>query len=300
MIVSSCDNVNFDLPAKHRFPTDKYSRLRSAVEGMENLQVVYPDKPSRETIEKVHAINYVDKMYRGTLSARDMDKLGFPWSRRLLERALYSVGCTIGASFEAMKNEISCSLAGGTHHADRDFGKGFCIFNDIAIASTVLLEKQLVKKILIVDTDVHQGNGTANLLRAQEDVYTLSLHSASNYPHLKAVSNLDVSLPNDIEDTDYLEIFSEVLEQSIECSKPQVVFFLTGADIFEGDRLGRLRISKAGIRKRDDLFFSMFDALKTKIIVVMGGGYAPRVRDIVDIHVGTVEAARNAWERRHN
>jgi len=299
MNVFSCDDLIVNLPAKHRFPMRKYSLLRKAVTNLTDVEIKRAWRPDRIALEKVHSKIYVGKVFEGELSRKEIERVGFPWSNALVERSLYSVGSTIAAAFDAMQNGISCSLAGGTHHAGRDFGEGFCVFNDIAVAVSLLRDHYPNIRILIVDTDVHQGNGTADLLKSLDRVFTLSLHSARNYPHEKKHSNIDVSFPDNTEDYDYLAMFSDALEQAVECSNPDFVFFLAGADIYKGDRLGRLDISKEGIRARDRLFFSTFNSLKIKIAVVMGGGYAPCLGDIVDIHLSTVHTAATALRKRH-
>jgi len=291
VFVFACDHLEIKLPEKHRFPIQKYSLLRKRVQNLKAVKICYPMKPDKQILNRVHSDEYIDRIFKGELSKKESQGIGFPWSTELVQRSLYSVGCTISAAFESIKGKISCSLAGGTHHAGYDYGEGFCIFNDVAIAVSLLKAKYPEMKILVVDTDVHQGNGTADLLTNFSDVFTLSLHSARNYPHKKSHSNIDVSFPDGTEDSHYLSVFSDTLNEAVKNSKADFVFFLAGADVFSGDRLGRLNLSKEGIRSRDDLFFKKFDLNKTKITVVMGGGYATNIEDIVDIHLGTIESA---------
>ncbi len=291
MFVFACDHLEIQLPEKHRFPIQKYSLLRKKVQKLKTVKIRNPIKPDKRILSRVHSDEYIDRIFKGELSKKESQSIGFPWSEELVQRSLYSVGCTISAAFESMNEKLSCSLAGGTHHAGYDFGEGFCVFNDIAIVVSLLKAQYPEINILVVDTDVHQGNGTADLLANLSRVFTLSLHSARNYPHKKSHSNIDVSFPDGTQDSHYLSVFSDALDEAIRNSKADFVFFLAGADVFGGDRLGRLNLSKEGIRSRDDLFFSKFDLIKTKITVVMGGGYATNIDDIVDIHLGTIESA---------
>ena len=291
MRVFACDHLEIKLPEQHRFPIQKYSLLRKRVQNLKTVKICYPMTPTRSILSRVHSKEYIDKIFKGELSKKELQSIGFPWSTELVQRSLYSVGCTISAAIESIKGKLSCSLAGGTHHAGYDHGDGFCVFNDVAIAVSLLRAKYPAMKILVVDTDVHQGNGTADLLANLSDVFTLSLHSARNYPHKKSHSNIDVSFPDGTLDNHYIRVFSDALDEAIKSSKADFVFFLAGADVFSGDRLGRLNLSKEGIKRRDDLFFSKFDLNETKITVVMGGGYAINIEDIVDIHLGTIESA---------
>ena len=290
MLVFACDHLEIKLPEQHRFPIQKYGLLRKRVQNLKTVKICYPMKPSRKILSRVHSEEYIDRIFKGELSTKELQSIGFPWSTELVQRSLYSVGCTISAALESIEGKLSCSLAGGTHHAGYDYGEGFCVFNDVAIAVSLLRAKYPEMKILVVDTDVHQGNGTADLLTNLSDVFTLSLHSARNYPHKNHIV-ISMSFPDGTLDNQYLRVFSDVLDEAIKSFKADFVFFLAGADVFSGDRLGRLNLSKEGIRRRDDLFFSKFDLNKTKITVVMGGGYAKNIGDIVDIHLGTIKSA---------
>ena len=300
MLVFSCNQLTIELPTEHRFPMEKYALLDRAIEGISGIEVCRIKKATRQVIEKAHSKDYVQKVYDGSLSQSEIEILGFPWFPALLERSLYSVGCSVAAALEATENQVSCSLAGGTHHAGYDYGAGFCVFNDAAVASAVLLEKFPNISILIVDTDVHQGNGTAEMLKDNKSVFTFSIHSARNYPHEKAVSDLDISLPDRTKDEEYLEIFHDALEYSIDCAKPNVILFLSGADIYERDKLGRLDITKLGVFQRDTLVFKKAEEFGIKVAAFMGGGYAPLIADIVEIHKNTVVSAFASWKKRAN
>jgi acetoin utilization deacetylase AcuC-like enzyme len=228
-------------------------------------------------------------------------RIGFPWSPAMVERSRRSAGATIAAARASVTDGVAVNLAGGTHHAFADRGEGYCVFNDVAVAARVLLRDGQCRRLAVVDCDVHQGNGTAAIFRDDPDVFTFSMHGAKNYPFRKEASNLDVELPDGTGDAEYLAALTAHLPVVFARQAPELVFYLAGADPYAGDRLGRLRLSMAGLAERDRLVFDACWTSGTPVAVVMSGGYAPQVDDIVAIHLNTVRSAAalaRAWRRR--
>ena len=230
-------------------------------------------------------------MSRGGLTAAEIRQIGFPWSAQMAERARRSAGATIAASKAALNQRCAINLAGGTHHAFADHGEGFCCFNDAAVAARVMQRDHGVQRVLICDLDVHQGNGTASLFRGDDSVFTFSMHGARNYPVRKEISDRDVALQDGCNDATYLAALEQHLPQIIKDFKPQAMVYLAGADPYEGDRLGRLKLSKTGLVARDRFVLEMARDNAIPITVTMAGGYAHNVADIVDIHFNTVRTA---------
>ena len=228
-------------------------------------------------------------------SPDEVRRIGFPWSRELVERSLRSTGAAVDAAAAAIDDGVAASLAGGTHHAGTDWGEGFCVFNDVAVTARVLLRDGLVTRATVVDCDVHQGNGTAAIFRDEPRVFTMSLHGASNFPFRKEVSDLDVTFPDGAGDNDYLAALAMHLPEVLDATRPDVVFYLAGADPYEGDRLGKLALTVEGLRERDRFVFDQCREREIPVVVAMSGGYAPDIEAIVTIHVNTIkEAARSA------
>jgi acetoin utilization deacetylase AcuC-like enzyme len=286
--VWSHDRWRIPLPAGHRFPIDKYALLRSRVEGL--VEVLEADPVPWEWLEAVHDPALVARIRQGTLTLREQRGLGLPWSEVLVERGRRSVGGTLAAARRALRHGIGMNLGGGTHHAGRDFARGYCLFNDVAVALERLRSEGAIRRALIVDCDVHQGDGTAQLLGPDADAFTLSLHGARNYPFERIPSDLDVDLASGTGDAAYLDALSDALDAAIPAAQAEVAFYLAGADAWEGDRLGRLALTKPGLRERDALVLDRLLATGAAVVVVLAGGYAPDVRDTVDINAATVAA----------
>jgi len=297
MIAFFTDHFVLPLPDGHTFPMAKYSRLRELVvaEGIvasDDLRV--PDAATRDELLLVHAPGYVDAVLEGTLGAQAQRRIGFPWSPAMAERARRSVGATLAASREALTSGIAANLAGGTHHAFADRGEGYCVFNDVAVAARAM-QAEGIGRILVVDLDVHQGNGTAKIFEDNERVFTLSMHAAGNFPFRKERSDLDVELPDGTGDEAYLAALDVALGTAIARSRPGMIFYVAGADPYEGDRLGRLKLTVEGLRARDARVFQAaagtFGGSEVPCVVTMAGGYCPDVDVIARIHANTLREA---------
>jgi acetoin utilization deacetylase AcuC-like enzyme len=298
------DHFVLPLPDGHRFPMTKYARLRERVLAE---RLVAPsdlrEAPAApwEALTLAHTPDYVAAVAAGTLPPEMIRRIGFPWSPAMVERSRRSAGATIAAARAALDDGAAVNLAGGTHHAFADRGEGYCVFNDVAVAARVLQREGRATRIAVVDCDVHQGNGTAAIFGTDPTVFTFSIHGARNYPFRKETSDLDVELPDGADDDVYLTALTAHLPAVFAHQPPDIVFYLAGADPYEGDRLGRLRVSMAGLDARDALVFNACRAAGTPVAVAMSGGYAPDVDDIVAIHVQTVRAAAvyaQTWPRR--
>jgi acetoin utilization deacetylase AcuC-like enzyme len=286
------DSTSFELilPASHRFPMLKYRLLSARVNcELPEISMLMAPASSREDIERVHASSYVSQVFDGTLSASEERRIGFPWSPSLVERSRRSVGATQAAAHSALLDGVSVNLAGGTHHAHHEFGSGFCVFNDIAIAIRVLQEKG-IRRLAVLDLDVHQGDGTAALFEFDANVLTTSVHCGTNFPFRKIASDLDIALENGTGDEQYLDAVKYALAR-ISVHGPDILFYLAGADPYVEDKLGHLSVSKSGLLLRDELVFTWARRTATPVAIVMGGGYATRIDDIVDIHFNTVRLA---------
>lgn len=292
-----CDTFNLPLPEKHRFPMTKYRKLRERVEvfnqeaDINTIELVLPPAASDEELMLAHDPAYVEKATQGLLDDKEIRAIGFPWTKELIERSRRSSGATMQAAITALSEGISVNLAGGTHHACYAEAQGFCVFNDSAITARYLQQKTLAKHPLIIDLDVHQGNGTANILRGDDSIFTLSVHGAKNFPTRKEQSDLDVPLDNDCNDQEYLEALDIALKQVLTRFDPDFVIYVAGADPYENDRLGKLSLSKAGLKQRDERVFEFCKHVGIPATVSMAGGYANDIDDIVDIHLQTVLSA---------
>jgi acetoin utilization deacetylase AcuC-like enzyme len=273
---------------------DKYRRLRERVvnEAVVSLaQLEVPPPASDAQLAAAHDIVYVEKVVEGRLEASAVRRIGFPWSPQLVERSRRSVGGTIAACRQALALGVGVNLAGGTHHAFRDRGEGYCVFNDAAVAARVLQAEGAVESVLIVDCDVHQGNGTARIFRDDPTVTTYSIHGARNFPFRKEVSDVDVALDDGAGDAEYLAALSASLPPVLARGEYDLAIYVSGADPFRGDALGRLALSKGGLQQRDRGVLGALAAAGIPAAVVMAGGYARRVDDIVDIHLSTIRTA---------
>jgi acetoin utilization deacetylase AcuC-like enzyme len=296
VLVWTHDRWRFPLPERHRFPLDKYALLRERVVADGTVspdEVRESDAVPWEWLEAVHEPALMQRVRTGRLSVREQRGLGLPWSDALVERGRRSVGGTIAAASLALENGLGMNLGGGTHHAGRSFARGFCLFNDVAVALSRLRAEGRVRRALVVDCDVHQGDGTADLLGRDPDSFTLSLHGARNYPFQRIASDLDVDIPSGTGDEPYLHALDEALEHALPRAQAELAFYLAGADPWEGDRLGRLRLTKTGLRTRDELVLDRLLDEGIPVCVVLAGGYAEDIRDTVDINAATAaEVAR--------
>ena len=294
MKVFYSDRFVLPLPEGHRFPMVKYSMLRervgaSGICGPDELRV--PSPVSDEEILRAHEEAYLRRVLEGKLTRSEVRRIGFPWSERMVERSRRASGGTLGACRAALEEGFAANLAGGTHHAFAGQGEGYCVFNDSAIAARALQAEGLVERVVIVDTDVHQGNGTAAILRGDPTVFTFSIHGARNFPFRKEESDLDLPLPDGADDGEFLESLERGLEEALEGSRAGLAIYLAGADPYEDDRLGRLSVSKEGLAERDRLVLETCRERGIPVAVTMAGGYARKVEDTVEIHYRSVERA---------
>ncbi|MCO6451079.1 MAG: histone deacetylase [Caldilineales bacterium] len=288
------DQFVLPLPSQHRFPIQKYALLRQRVAASDLIpphRLCLPAAADDLALLRVHTSDYVNRVVTGALSAQEVRRIGFPWSLQLVERSRRSVGGTLAACRSALADGVSVNLAGGTHHAFSDHGQGFCVFNDVAVAARAMQAEGRAKRVLIIDCDVHQGNGTAAIFAADPAVFTFSIHGAKNFPFHKEPGDLDVALPDHTEDEAYLRILDESLDSVFAQFEADLVIYLAGADPFAGDALGRLNLSKAGLAQRDRMVFERCRQAGLPVAVTMSGGYARLVEDTVDIHFQTVRLA---------
>ena len=271
---------------------EKYSRLRDLVGSQAGIELVEAPSATDTQILYAHDPSYLIKVIEGTLSAQEQREIGFPWSAQMVERSRRSAGATVAAAKTALQEGVSANLAGGTHHAYRDTGSGFCVFNDSAIAARTL-QKEInpALKVAVIDLDVHQGNGTAAILQNDDSIFTLSIHGENNFPFKKEQSDLDMGLADGCDDEVYLHSLSTALDQLDLRFKADCLIFLAGADPHEGDRLGRLNISKDGMRIRDEMVFQYALDRQLPIAFSMAGGYGKEIESTVDIHFQTIKTA---------
>jgi acetoin utilization deacetylase AcuC-like enzyme len=289
------DTFVLPLPATHRFPMAKYRMLRErllAEEVLVEADLLVPDPVDWDDLQLAHDPAYVRAVATGTLPPVMQRRIGFPWSPEMVERSRRSVGATLAAANHALAGgTIAINLAGGTHHAFPDRGEGYCVFNDVAVAARVLLRDAAIAQAVVIDCDVHQGNGTAAIFHGDAAVFTLSLHGANNFPFRKEVSDLDVTFADNTGDDEYLTALRASVPRVLDEQRPDVVFYLAGADPYAGDRLGRLGLSIEGLRERDRYVFDACRRRGLPMAVAMSGGYAPDIDAIVTIHVNTVREA---------
>lgn len=294
------NNFAMPLPDGHRFPIAKYSRLRQRVQDSGlipdgSLQQAEP--ASDEQLLRVHTKEYLHKVKHGELSEREIRRIGFPWSMELVERSRRSVGASLAACRAALQDGMAANLAGGTHHAYPDHGEGFCVFNDVAVAALSMQAEGLARRVLVIDCDVHQGNGTAAIFAGNDSVFTFSIHGAKNFPFHKETGDLDIALADGCEDEAYLQALASGLEVSLERAGADLAVYIAGADPYLRDRLGRMAVSKAGLLERDRMVFAACHTTGLPVAIVMGGGYSPNIDDIVDIHFQTIQLAVESWAR---
>jgi acetoin utilization deacetylase AcuC-like enzyme len=286
------------LPEGHRFPMLKYELLPKQLlhEGTANsLDFFEPDVVDLQYVLAVHKKEYLDDLIGLKIEPRAARKIGFPLSNQLVERELRIANGTIMGCELALLKGIAFNIAGGTHHAFSDHGEAFCMLNDQAIGAQYLLDKKLARKILIVDLDVHQGNGTAEIFANSSKVFTFSMHGKTNYPFRKEISDLDIALEDNTNDAVFLETLQEILPKLIENQKPDFIFYLSGVDILATDKLGKLDCTMAGCKKRDEIVLSFCKNLEIPVQVSMGGGYSPEIKTIIEAHANTYRVARNLF-----
>lgn len=286
------------LPEGHRFPMEKYNLLPEQLlyEGtVKNDNFFAPSAINEHDILLTHQATYLDKLKRQDLTYKEMRATGFPLSEQLVERESCIMNGTLMAAKFALQYGVAMNIAGGTHHAFADRGEGFCLLNDLAITANVLIRERLAERILIVDLDVHQGNGTAAIFSGREDVFTFSMHGANNYPLKKEKSHLDLPLPDAIDDESYLRLLDFHLKELIDRFMPDFLLFQSGVDVLASDKLGKLGLSIDGCRKRDKLVLETAFSNKIPVAVSMGGGYSERIADIVEAHANTFRLAQEIY-----
>jgi acetoin utilization deacetylase AcuC-like enzyme len=286
------------LPPGHRFPMEKYELIPGQLlhEGTLTQENFFSPTPCpAEIILRTHDAAYLDKLMQLTLTPQEQRRIGFPQSSQLTLRELIITQGTIDGCYFALQHGVSLNIAGGTHHAFRDRGEGFCLLNDMAVAAHHLLHTGTAKQILIIDLDVHQGNGTAHIFRDEHRVFTFSMHGGHNYPFHKEQSDLDIPLADGTDTDTYLKLLRENLPGLIQEVKPDFAFYLSGVDILETDRFGKLKVTLEGCRQRDAFVFEQLHSNHIPVMVAMGGGYSPDVKTIVEAHCNTFRVARDFW-----
>jgi acetoin utilization deacetylase AcuC-like enzyme len=286
------------LPEGHRFPMLKYELIPAQLlhEGVINKDNLFsPDMLSEDIILQTHDQDYWHQLRDLTLPLKEQRRIGFPLSARLVEREIRIAQGTIDGCRFALDNRIAFNVAGGTHHAGSSWGEGFCLLNDQAIAANWLLDNNLASSILIVDLDVHQGNGTAQIFENEPRVFTFSMHGANNFPSRKETSDLDIPLADGVEDDEYLSILYDTLPGLIQQQKPDFIFYLSGVDILATDKLGKLALSKEACKARDKFVFEQCIVNNLPVQVSMGGGYSPQIKDIVEAHCNTFKIAADLY-----
>lgn len=286
------------LPSGHRFPMEKYSLIPQQLlhEGVILSENLFEPSPiSDDILLLTHDFAYVQKLQKLTLSRDEIRRTGFPLSHELVNREYIITHGTLMASLYALEFGVAANVAGGTHHAFKDRGEGFCLFNDFAVAANYLLQNRHCKKILIIDLDVHQGNGTAAIFSQSSNVFTFSMHGKNNYPLHKEISDLDVELEDGTTDNEYLNLLHHLFPEILDSFEPDFAFYLSGVDILQSDKLGRLAVSAEACRERDKIVLSSLHAKKIPVCMAMGGGYSPEIKTIVDAHCNTFKLAKEIW-----
>lgn len=297
------DHFELPLPDGHRFPMSKYRLLRSAVVQSDHHRgdvLVVPLAATDADLLRCHTVGYVRAVLDGTLTTAEVRRIGFPWSPKMVQRSRRSTGATIAAANAALVDGVAVNLAGGTHHAMTDTGEGYCVFNDAAVAIRSLQAAGKIRRACVIDLDVHQGNGTAQIFQGDPSVFTLSIHGEKNFPSRKTSSDLDIALPDGTQDDAYIEFLNQALSRVSDAGPFDLAVYLAGADPFQFDRLGRLSLTMPGLLRRDQTVFRWCDHHNTPVAVAMAGGYATNVQDIVNIHAATVQQASQHCIRRQN
>ena len=289
-----------DIGQGHVFPIRKFELVRDRLlsEGTLHPDELHEPEPANvEDVLLVHTEDYVSRLCSGNLTQKEIRRLGLPWSESLVRRSFYATGGTIAAARAALAEGYSSNLAGGTHHSFADRGEGFCVLNDVAIAIRAMRSRNVFRRAAIIDCDVHQGNGTATIFTGDDDTFTFSIHGAHNYPLFKAQSTLDVELPDETSDDEYLTALSKSLP-AVFRSDPEIVFYLAGADPYAGDKLGRLSVSIEGLRQRDALVLSECYEREVPVVTVMSGGYGKDINDTIEFHCNTISMVKEVFESR--
>ncbi len=294
MKVFHSDQFTFPLPAKHHFPLRKFGMLYQAVFAADLVapeDLIVPQAATDEQILRAHDADYLERVKGGQLTRKEIRRIGLPWSPELVERARRSVGGTLGACRAALSDGVAVNLAGGTHHAFRDHGQGYCLFNDIVIAARAMQAEGRARRVVVLDCDVHQGNGTAAIAADDPTLFTFSIHSQQNFPLHKEHSDLDIGLDDGTGDAAYLEALTVGMERALKLARADLAIYVSGADPHEDDLLGRLALSKAGLAARDRLVFERCRRAGLPVAVAMAGGYGRRIKNTVDLHLQTVRLA---------
>jgi acetoin utilization deacetylase AcuC-like enzyme len=296
VLLYASDAFVLPLPAGHRFPMRKYALLRERVARLAPGRIRVPPGATDRELAGAHDPAYIRAVTQGTLDERAQRRIGFPWSAAMVERSRRSAGATLAACRSALACGCGANLAGGTHHAHRDFGEGFCVFNDVAVAARALQAQDAIERAVVIDLDVHQGDGTASIFADDPTVFTLSIHGRNNFPFRKARSDLDVELEDGTADDAYLAALHAALPIALDRARADLALYIAGADPYVGDRLGRLAVSKQALAERDRI---VLDACRTRglpVAIAMGGGYAEAIEDIVDIHMATLAIALERFD----
>jgi acetoin utilization deacetylase AcuC-like enzyme len=286
------DTYVLPLPTGHRFPMEKYARLRARVIaelGPADLHL--PPAADDDQLAAAHERGYIERVSRGQLDAAEQRRIGFPWSAQMVERSRRSAGATLAAARAALRDGAAVNLAGGTHHAFAAAGAGYCVFNDAAVTAKVLLAGGELQRVAVIDADVHQGDGTAAILADEPRAFTFSIHGAQNFPFRKQQSDLDIALEDGVSDDAYLDALEHGVTTTFEQARPELVIYLAGADPYFDDRLGRLHLTKAGLAERDRTVLAACRRAGVAVAIAMAGGYARVIDDTVDIHLQTVLSA---------
>jgi len=297
MNIYRTDTFPIPLPRGHRFPAEKYPMLaRRLVEDglLAENEMLVPREATRQELLRVHTLDYLRRLERGTITPKERRRIGLPWSAELISRSYRSVGATVESAFAALKDGVAVSLAGGTHHAFEDRGEGYCLLNDVAVAARAVQAAGRAERILVIDADVHQGNGTAHIFRNDPEVFTFSIHGKNNFPLQKLTSDLDVELADGTGDETYLEALDRGLDETAGRFAPQLAIYLAGADPHRRDRYGRMALSQKGLVERDRRVFAFCRKQGLPVAVTMAGGYGRNVADTVNIHVQTVRIFMDA------
>ncbi|HSB78433.1 MAG TPA: histone deacetylase [Candidatus Methylomirabilis sp.] len=301
MYALSSDSFLIDLPAHHTFPIQKYRLIREQLLAEGTLapeEVLEPALVDLGDIRLVHTAAYWENLAAGSLPASAIRRLGLPWSEALIRRSRASAQGTLTAARIAIRDRVAINLAGGTHHAFPDRGEGYCVLNDIAIAIRCLQRDAWMQRMAIIDCDVHQGNGSAAIFAHEPDVHTFSIHGANNYPLVKVPGSLDIALPDETRDEEYLRALKEAVPRILGQFRPGLVFYLAGVDPHERDRLGRLRLTHLGLRQRDEFVLQMCRDADIPVAITLGGGYGQLLRETVEAHCNTVRAAKAVFDDR--
>ena len=297
------DHFVLPLPEHHRFPMQKYGRLRARVQSeLPHVRLAEPPAATDGQLALAHDRDYIERVVTGALDDAEVRAIGFPWSAAMVERSRRASGATIAACRAALQEGVAANLAGGTHHAARARGAGYCVFNDAAIAARVMQADAAPSRrrlrVAVIDLDVHQGDGTAQILAGDDSVFTLSMHGEKNFPFRKQASDIDIGLPDGTGDDDYLEHLDRALLEIGNRFAPQLVIYLAGADAHENDRLGKLALTFDGMRARDERVFAFASKLGVPIAVTMAGGYGRDIDLTVELHLQTIRLAYRAWAGR--